>query len=119
MHGGHTAAIFLCTWPPGQTTAEAPTRPTAALRAAPASPKLGDGPQRRRRLQRVENASTASPARRGKVGVNGTGVWFEMRGLEDDWGSFCTYMAPEAIVGGCCSGRWGPARRKLATPLHL
>ena len=73
----------------------------------------------------VDGAYSASKTRRlqalrdgAKVGVNGTGVWFEMRGLEDDWGPFCTYMAPEAVVGGCFSGRWGPARRKLAAPLH-
>ena len=57
------------------------TNVPAPLCAAPASPKLGDELQRRRHGQRVEKASTASPAGRGKMGVSAVGSGSKRRGV--------------------------------------
>ena len=57
------------------------TNAPAPLCAAPASPKLGDELQRRRHGQRVEKASTASPAGRGKMGVSAVGSGSKRRGV--------------------------------------
>ena len=106
------------------------TNAPAPLCAAPASPKLGDELQRRRHGQRVEKASTASPAGRGEMGVSGVGSGSKRRGgggwLAAAWhspgecqniscGRSCRQRAPKNDL-------WGPSgppeHRQEVHPAH-